>query len=276
MDTDSTETPNTDINETREFENPSFTHEMPRATSYHYEPRKFSHDDWRNLKRLFLASFGIIVILGLIYLFAISFLSGIGTFWSIFGGHGDDTVEKLDHIPPPPPFVQTLPKAVNQDTIRITGFSEPGAKVTLFLNEAKIEEAVVDNEGGFTFEDVELFDGENRIYVQAKDQAENESKPSNAYIVVRDKKVPELVITTPADKATVTDPNIASVEVAGKTEVGIQITANDQWARVDEEGNFSCRVRLEKGENKIKVIARDEAGNETAQELTVTYAPLVD
>lgn len=243
--------------------------------SYHYKPKSFTKTDWQNLKRLFLSLLGIILILTFLYFFAVIFLSNVNLFWGIFRPGWSESSGKQDRIPPPPPYLQSVPKATNQDSLRISGFSEPGAKVTLFRGGAKIGEVVVDSEGGFSFEEVKLFEGENKIYAQAKDQAENESKPSTEQVTVYDKKPPKLVVESPQDKTVIEDEEERTVEIKGRVEdnLKVQITVNEQWTRADDEGNFSHRFRLEEGENKIKVVAKDEAGNETEKELTVSYEP---
>jgi hypothetical protein len=40
---------------------------------------------------------------------------------------------------------------------------------------------------------------------------------------------------------------------------------------VDPKGNFVKRLQLSNGENEIVVTAKDAAGNETSQTVTVTY-----
>ena len=47
---------------------------------------------------------------------------------------------------------------------------------------------------------------------------------------------------------------------------------NEFWAIVDAGGNFSYTLPLQNGENTIKVVATDEAGNKTEYEVKVTYS----
>jgi len=47
------------------------------------------------------------------------------------------------------------------------------------------------------------------------------------------------------------------------------VKVNGQKAQVDEEGNYSHRMLLNEGENVIKVVALDKAGNRHAKSVTV-------
>ena len=213
------------------------------------------------------------LILAFLYFFAVTALSNIDLFWRLLRPGSIENTQKQDKVPPPPPFTQNVPKAINQDSLAVTGFSEPGAKITLFLNDTPAGVFVVDSEGGFSFEEVKLFEGENKIYVQAEDQAGNKSKPSAEQIVEYDKTPPELVVESPANGTKIEKKEGRQTEFKGVTEPGTQITIGGFWARVDEEGKFSHLFRLEEGERKVELIAKDEAGNETKVEITITYEP---
>lgn len=240
---------------------------------YHYRPKSLSGTDWKSLRVLFLSLLGITLVLAFLYFFAVKLFSNIDLFWRILRPGSTEVAERHDRIPPPPPLLQSLPKATNEDSLAVSGFSEPGARVALFLNSSKIDEILVDSEGGFSFEQVALSEEENRIYVQACDQAGNESKPSNECLVIYDKKPPELVIESPVDGTKIEKEEERQTEFRGTTEPGTQLTIGGFWARVDEEGKFSHLFRLEEGKHKIEVVAKDEAGNETKVEVTVTYEP---
>ncbi len=67
-------------------------------------------------------------------------------------------------------------------------------------------------------------------------------------------------------------PNVVYEEkliVKGKTEPDAKVLINGKEITVKEDGSFSVEIVLEKGENKIEIIARDTAGNETKIERVV-------
>ena len=82
---------------------------------------------------------------------------------------------------------------------------------------------------------------------------------------------PDLEINQPGENETVYQSNL---EIKGKTESSeIKITVNDRLVVLEKEGEFNYLYELSEGENLIKVIAQDSAGNETEKELAVTYRP---
>jgi len=241
--------------------------------SYQYKPKSLTKNDWQNLKRLFLTLLGIILILAFLYFFAVALLSNINNFWSIFRPGSGNTAIKKDRFPPPPPYLKNIPEATNEDTINISGLSEPGATVTLFLNDNEVGSVIVDGEGAFSFENIKLSEGENKLYAKVEDRAQNESKPSKVYLIMLDKEPPQLEIESPENGETIKRKEERVVEIKGKTEPEAQVTVNSFWARVDNDGTFSYKLRLEEGENSIKIVSKDKAGNETKQELKLTYSP---
>ncbi len=58
--------------------------------------------------------------------------------------------------------------------------------------------------------------------------------------------------------------------IKGKTEPGAVLIINGKEVPVKEDGSFSVEIVLTMGENKIEIIARDAAGNETKIEKIVT------
>ena len=62
-----------------------------------------------------------------------------------------------------------------------------------------------------------------------------------------------------------------NISVSGATDPGDSVSVNDRLAIVDKDGNFSYSLDLNSGDNKIKVVSSDPAGNQTTKELTVKY-----
>lgn len=246
-----------------------------KRKDYHYQPKGYN-PNWTPVRRIFLSLLGSVLVLSALYFWAIPLFSNIDLFWSFFRPNSKPTPSEQRQGLLPAPYLQALPKATNEETIAIKGFSKPGATVNLIINESVRKDALVDKEGGFDFGEITLAEGENRIYIVAKDDAGNESKPSTTQIVIYDHEPPELEIEAPTDGLKIEKEEERRIEVKGKTEPDCQVTVSGHWARVDEKGNFSYQLRLNEGKNEIEIMAKDKAGNETKTELTVEYDPEED
>lgn len=91
-----------------------------------------------------------------------------------------------------------------------------------------------------------------------------------SFMIVIDDEPPFLMVKSPLENTVV---NRSAVEISGETEKGAVITVNGSETAVAENGSFSKQFPLAKGVNKIMVEARDQAGNLTKVERTVTYEP---
>jgi len=91
---------------------------------------------------------------------------------------------------------------------------------------------------------------------------------ANTY-VVPDTTPPALVLTSPANGATVAT---ASVSVAGTVEPRADVVVNGIRPAVAVDGTFSFLLALGEGTNVITATATDAAGNQATATRTVTYA----
>jgi bacillopeptidase F len=117
---------------------------------------------------------------------------------------------------------------------------------------------------------VSLRSGENSIKVRVSD-GNQKSNFSNILSITYLNEPPELSIETPSD-GTQFHKDEKTIEIKGKTNSGTKITVNDFWAIVDTDGNYSYTMALKDGDNQIKVIATDAAGNKTEKQIKVTYS----
>ncbi|WP_273852181.1 S8 family peptidase [Guptibacillus spartinae] len=150
-------------------------------------------------------------------------------------------------------------------SILVEGETAPSTTVKLYNNGEEKVTTSSDNDGNFS-EEIQLSEGENRLTARASTDR-GMTEESEAVLVILDQEKPELTITSPKDgwktnKGSVTvngevnDENLAWVKVNGKK------------AKV-ENGDYSLRILLEQGENNIKVVAKDKAGNKTKKSITV-------
>ena len=93
--------------------------------------------------------------------------------------------------------------------------------------------------------------------------------------VVLKNSAPTLDISTPSDGQRFDKNSIGSgnsISVSGKTDQGVSVTVNGFWAVVDDSNNFSYTLPLQNGDNQIKIIAIDQAGNKTEKDIKVNYS----
>jgi hypothetical protein len=178
--------------------------------------------------------------------------------------------EENDVIPPQKPVFSALPEATNSAQVKISGFTEAGAEVTLWLNENNAETVKADETGGFDFNPT-LTKGNNELYARAKDESGNESV-SNTEKIVYDDEPLKIALDKPTPGQTFYGSTEQNMEIAGSVnKPDARIYINGSYISADSEGVFNQRLKLTEGENKITISSRDKAGYEDQTELTVTY-----
>jgi hypothetical protein len=225
-----------------------------------------------NIRRAFLYFFLALILMGATILLGIPILVRVAVFFAEIRG-SSLPVEQTDLLAPPPPRINTLPEATKTAYINLSGTAEAGATVEIYINDQKVDSLVSDSDSNFSTGKLRLEEGKNSIYALATDKAGNQSSTSELYYVWYDEKPPELEITSPQDGANFYGEQEKSLTVQGKTEPGVSVFLNDRMIIVNSEGEFSTPFSLNVGENQIKVVSRDEAGNETEKEIKVIYFP---
>ena len=168
-----------------------------------------------------------------------------------------------------PPTLNPLPSATNSAKIIISGKSTKNTKIELFINDDLSDDVETDKDGNFVFTP-NLEPGDSRIKTRAiyKDK---KSDFSVSFDVIFKNSQPTLEITSPSDGQTFKkDQN--SVNVQGKTDLGVSVTINGFWAVIEDNNNFSYTLPLQNGDNEIKVVAVDQAGNKSEKSLKVNYS----
>lgn len=153
----------------------------------------------------------------------------------------------------------------NDNKVTIEGTASPTTTVHIMNNEEEVESVVIDEDGKFSV-NIELTEGENILKaVSSLDHLPaGESEPVT---VILDREKPVLTIDRPKEGEKT---NRETVTVEGSIE-----DANLDWVKVNgqqtkvENGKYAHRVMLENGENEIKVVARDKAGNKTAKTVKI-------
>ncbi len=172
-----------------------------------------------------------------------------------------------------PPVIDVLPNATNSAQIAIHGTTKSSTVVNLYDNDTLIDKVKAGQDGKFSFTDFTLTKGDNVIKAKASDSSsDSESDFSNEQTITFLNSKPNLSVDTPSDNQSFSkDSNKATV--SGKTDAGNKVTVNDFWAIVDVNGKFSYDIPLQNGDNKIKVVVTDPAGNNMEIDRKVTYSP---
>lgn len=198
---------------------------------------------------------------------------GIPLFMNMVAGNGAQRVNiDNDIIPPQAPIISALPDATNSARIVIEGYTEAAASVELLLNDQVEKINVADQTGSFVFE-TSLISGQNRVQIRAKDSKGNESM-SQVTLVSFDNKPIELTVSTPKDGSEYFGKINQVIDIKGEVDkLGSQVLINNSFVQVDRSGAFIHRFMLSGGENMIKIVASDKAGNTAEKTLRLIYTP---
>lgn len=223
----------------------------------------------KSIQTIVLSFLGIAIILFLLFRYGIPLISDASFFFSRILTTGDDKKQNKDKETfVPVPELDTLPKVTKEDRIKITGTSLSGFSIALYLNGGKEDEAEVGEDGTFEFF-VTLTEGENILKAQSI-KGEKESEFSDSTIINYKKSGPQLSIDSPKDGESVSGPN--PYNVTGKTEQDTIVTVNDFQAIISGD-SWIYVLALKDGENEIKVVSVDLAGNKTEKNIKVNYSP---
>lgn len=143
-----------------------------------------------------------------------------------------------------------IPQFTNKDSLTVEGAVDKNSKVIVSGQEAKID-------NGMFRQEINLTEGENNITISItnKDGKTEESQQK----VILDKTPPQIKVTS----AELDDFGYA--ELTGLTKKGAKLTAEGEVLAVDEQGNFSGRIKWPNNK-QIKLTAEDQAGN-SAEEI---------
>jgi hypothetical protein len=177
----------------------------------------------------------------------------------------------------PIPTLEEADEYTNEDTIDISGEVVPGETVVLYKDDDMTNKKVkADDDGDFTFEDIELEEEDEYKFQAASTRGwilKKRSEKSNAVYVTYDATDPSAKVNLEYPKETDSD----SVTIKGEAEkdslVILKKDGEEYETETDEEGNFELKnVQLDEGENEFEVIVEDKAGNRTTSSTDVNIA----
>lgn len=228
-------------------------------------------EEKRNLRRATLFTFLTIFFAIAIIVWGIPSLIKMAVFFGNIKS-SSSPIEKTNNLPPSPPFLNALPEATNSAELNISGLAFEGLTIKIFLTGNSPQEVVTDKDGKFSTSKLKLTLGNNEIYAIAVNKEGNESAASEKINVWYENKPPELEISQPTDRAVINN-ETGKVEIIGKTDSKASVEVNDHLVILDKDGNFKYSLNLSLGENNIKIIAKDRAGNQKEENLIVNYSP---
>jgi hypothetical protein len=228
--------------------------------------------DWNAYKSLAVRIILIVLTPFLIYFWGLAIIGNITAFWGIFTPVNSNTFSKdlAQETPVLPPTISTLPKAVKEPKFTVSGYTQEGMQVKIFLNGDQVALVRSDKNGQFSFDGIILTEGNNEILTKAIDKNRVESGPSKKVTVKYLKKPPLLELTNLGDNADIRQ-NINVFPVTGKTEPGVNVTINGSLVFVDNNGSFTYPLALPDGASTVTAAATDEAGNQATITRNVTF-----
>lgn len=240
--------------------------------SYRYSSRLAKKERVRNLRltvMLSLLTGGILA--GLVYF-------GIPLFVQVAGWWGDvqstnEPIASDDTLAPPAPQLLLSTAITNQPTLSVRGFSEPGSSVGVYINTQLSKQVVTESNGQFLASDLTLKLGPNEVFAVATDASGNASESSKKEKVIYDNQPPKLTIENPLSGASFQGKDKKMLEIKGYTEEDARVWINDRVVIMGSGGKFLSSMSLNSGEQTFRVKAVDPAGNETLEDIVVTYTP---
>ncbi len=246
-------------------ENESIT---PSEMNQH-ESRLKQHLEKQTGRNILLVVGGLVIIGIVIVVFGTQILIGFSLLLEKMRGNDTTpTVTKEEKSYIAPPILDPAVDATNSAQIVISGSAEKKQTIYLYINDQLVNKTSVRSNNSFNFPDVTLENGQNEIKVKAVTQDRQESSFSQAIHISFLKEEPSLSIDKPQDGQGF-NKSSGPVNIEGQTDPGVQITVNDFVAIVDDQGKFSYLYTLKDGENEIKVVATDDAGNKKTQDLRI-------
>ena len=135
------------------------------------------------------------------------------------------------------------------------------------IEKVEINSQKADIEGGYYKAKVNLNEGENFVTVKAIDKAGNQDK--KVIKLICDTQPPYLEIKSPLPNSFT---NKTETEIWGtvKDETGVEeLKIQGERVEILPDGSFTQKIGLSEGENIIKLIAVDKAGNQKEEVLTL-------
>lgn len=221
--------------------------------------------------RIAIGLIGSIALLVFIALFGLKLLIGFSVLVDRIRG-GSNQQQPAQQALLQPPVLNHLPEATNSATLTINGTGTAKMQVVIYVNDEEHSRLMIPDSGSFQITDIPAKEGTMTISAKLLDAKNTTSDLSNVVTTTIDRTPPTLVVSSPADNATIND-GTHKVTVEGKTDEDMRVTITGRIVVVKADGSFSYSMPLNDGPNKLEVISTDAAGNTTTIVRNVTYQP---
>jgi bacillopeptidase F len=212
---------------------------------------------------------GIVSIIIVLLVFGNQFLIGIGAVLEKLKGSDEPKNESksIEYISPP--VLNPIQDATNKSEIDITGYTTSSDVVILvYVNDKLSGNTEVENDNTFKVSGLKLIRGENKITAKSESPMKSRSEFSNAVTIRYLDEEPKLEIKSPSD-GQIYKKDQSPIRISGVTDRNVKVTVNDFWAISEENGEFTYLYNLKDGDNSLKIVATDEAGNKAIKEITI-------
>ena len=213
---------------------------------------------------------GIILLIVLLFFFGIPLLEKV----AVLTSRNETSAEETDDgvIVVLPPDLRSDFSATNSAEINLAGTADEGDTVKLYKDGKLTGEAEVKDDASFVFKHVELKEGTN-IFKAKTFKGDKESRLSEALTISYRKEAPKLSIDYPSEGQGISNKDGDRLQIEGSTNPESSVTINGSLTVVDDEGKFKYVMPIKGGENVIKAVSTDDAGNKTELERKFTYNP---
>jgi hypothetical protein len=173
----------------------------------------------------------------------------------------------------PRPLSPTLyppPLATNSAVLTIRGLAKPEQQIRIYLNNVEAANVLTRSDGEFSYTSLVLNPGKNQLFTATVNPQGEEIAQSRSYSITYQNEPPEIDIIEPEDNASFRGED-NPITVKGETKSSNSVQINNHLVVVGPDGQFSYSVFLAEGENTIRILAKDPAGNTTEKEALVSY-----
>ena len=217
---------------------------------------------------MYLLLAGSIVLIVLIFMFGVPLLFGLASKINSFRHTTAATTSQSDNLTPSVPQFSENFTATKSASITISGVADAGINIEIYQDDMLQSTVIASEDGTFKY-DVDLNNGANNFTAIAVSGSGKKSDKSDVYTITYSNQPPKLELG-PKDGDSVGN---SPYSFSGKTDQGNSVTVNDHMAIISSDGSFSYFLSLSNGDNKVKVVASDPAGNQTTKEITIKYNP---
>ena len=186
---------------------------------------------------------------------------------------GDDQ-NITEELRPTAPIFSDIPEATYSAQVRISGFSQPGLEVILYLNGAEYGRKLTSESGTFAFEAIGMTEGENVVYAYSETTRELRSEQSKTYIITLDTTKPMVTIDSPKDGEVFRGTTARIANFLGNVnELGSKVYIGERMVIVQADGKFILPYQLVEGDQELPIRTIDKAGNESLSSIKLRWEP---